>query len=184
MFSSNEPVAAHSYCSRLGNTLCWCLPIQPAKAVLEQGPKSCAIDFAVKTFECLSAFWNSLSSLRQQGLELGLKLELCHLIKRFKDFICSKTQNNLMEFEFFLGLLKMPKLKTTFSWYQPSSTRLLLIQGWSRQEARAEMANVPRPTLIHRSWNIINVIHCWLGIRKVTRLCWKMNKLPLQTGGG
>ena len=30
-FSSSEPAAASSDCSRLGNALCLCLPVQPAK---------------------------------------------------------------------------------------------------------------------------------------------------------
>ena len=37
---SSEPVTASSDCSRLGNVLCLCLPVQQAQAVLERGPKS------------------------------------------------------------------------------------------------------------------------------------------------
>ena len=50
MFSSREPVVASSDCCRLRKNLCLCLPILPALVVLERGPKSLAIDFAVKTF--------------------------------------------------------------------------------------------------------------------------------------
>ena len=46
MFSSSEPVDAHSDCSRLGNTLCLCLPVLPLQAELESSPKSLAVDFA------------------------------------------------------------------------------------------------------------------------------------------
>ena len=56
IFTSSELVAASSNCSRLGNSLCLCLPllpVHPAQALLELGPKSLAIDFAVKTFDCL-----------------------------------------------------------------------------------------------------------------------------------
>ena len=53
MFSSSQPVAASSDCSQLGNTLCLCLPVRPAQALQERCPKSWAIDFAVKTFDCL-----------------------------------------------------------------------------------------------------------------------------------
>ena len=53
MFSSSEQVAARSYCSWLGNTLCSCSPVLPAQAVPESGPKSLAIDFAAKTFDYL-----------------------------------------------------------------------------------------------------------------------------------
>ena len=66
-------------CSRLGNTLCLCSPVQPAQVVPERYPKSSAIDFAVKA---AMVFWNSLwewLSHDQEGLELGLKLELCLL---------------------------------------------------------------------------------------------------------
>ena len=35
-FSSSEPVAARSDCRRLGNALCLCLPVRPAKPVLER----------------------------------------------------------------------------------------------------------------------------------------------------
>ena len=52
-FSSSEPVAARSDCRRLGNALCLCSPVRPAQAVPERGPKSLAIDFAVKSFDCL-----------------------------------------------------------------------------------------------------------------------------------
>ena len=45
MFTSSEPVAAHSDCSR--NTLCLCSPVRPAQAEQESGPKSLAIDFAL-----------------------------------------------------------------------------------------------------------------------------------------
>ena len=51
MFSSSEPVAASSDSSRLGNTLCLCLPVQPAQAELERDPKSLAVDFALWTFD-------------------------------------------------------------------------------------------------------------------------------------
>ena len=51
-FSSSKLVAASSYCSLLRNALCLCSPVQPAQAELERGPKSLAIDFAVKTFDC------------------------------------------------------------------------------------------------------------------------------------
>ena len=46
IFSSSEPFAASSNCSRLGNVLCLCLPVLPAQAEQESGPKSLAIDFA------------------------------------------------------------------------------------------------------------------------------------------
>ena len=52
-FSSSEPVAARSDCRRLGNALCLCSPVRPAQAVPERGPKSLAIDFAVKSSDCL-----------------------------------------------------------------------------------------------------------------------------------
>ena len=47
MFSSSEPVAAHSDCRRLGNALCLCSPIWPAQAEQESGPKSLAVAFAL-----------------------------------------------------------------------------------------------------------------------------------------
>ena len=53
MFSSSELVVARSDCSRLGNALCLCSPVRPADAVPERGPKSLAIDIAVKSFHCL-----------------------------------------------------------------------------------------------------------------------------------
>ena len=43
MFSSSEPVAARSDCSRFGNALCLCSPVRPA----ESGSKSLAVDFAL-----------------------------------------------------------------------------------------------------------------------------------------
>ena len=55
IFSSSEPVDARSDCSRLGNPLCLCSPVRPAKAVPEHCPKSLAprAIFAVKSFDCL-----------------------------------------------------------------------------------------------------------------------------------
>ena len=66
-FSSSEPVAARSDCRRLGNALpvCLCSPVRPAKAVPERCPKSLALDFAAKTFDCL---WEWLPDALQ-GLE-------------------------------------------------------------------------------------------------------------------
>ena len=52
-FSSSEPVAVSSNCSRIANVMCLCTPFQPTKAVPQLGPKSLAIDFAVKSFDCL-----------------------------------------------------------------------------------------------------------------------------------
>ena len=72
MSSSSEPVAACSYCCWLGNTLCLCLPVQPAQAVPERGPKSSAIDLAVKSS---IVFWNSLLEWLPddwQGLEFAV----------------------------------------------------------------------------------------------------------------
>ena len=53
IFFSSEPVAARSYCRRLGNALCVCSPVRPAQAVPECGAKSSAIDFAVEAFDVL-----------------------------------------------------------------------------------------------------------------------------------
>ena len=50
-FSSSKLLAASSYCSKIGNSLC--LPVRPSKAVPERCPKSPALDFVVKTFACL-----------------------------------------------------------------------------------------------------------------------------------
>ena len=49
MFSSSEPVTACIHCSRLGNSLCLCLPVRPAQAVpaSESGPKSLAVDLVL-----------------------------------------------------------------------------------------------------------------------------------------
>ena len=59
--SSSEPVAARSDCCRLGNALWLCLPVRPAQAVPERGPKShwfgsqifqlSAIDLEVRSFD-------------------------------------------------------------------------------------------------------------------------------------
>ena len=51
-------VAASSNCPQLRNTLCLCLPLQPAQAVPENCPKSTAIDFVARTS---IYFWNSLA---------------------------------------------------------------------------------------------------------------------------
>ena len=79
MFSSSEPVAARSDCSRLGNALYLCSPVRPAQAVPESGPKSLAVDFALSTFDYLLEHPSQRLPDDRQGLKLGLKLELCHL---------------------------------------------------------------------------------------------------------
>ena len=53
MFSSSETIVASSNCSQFGNTLCLISTVRPAQAVPERGPKSLAIDLAVKTFNYL-----------------------------------------------------------------------------------------------------------------------------------
>ena len=52
-FSSSKPVSAQSDCSWLRNAMCLCFPIWPAQDVQEGCPKSLAIDFAVKIFDCI-----------------------------------------------------------------------------------------------------------------------------------
>ena len=63
IFSKSEPVLALSDCCRLGKAVCLFLPIPPAYAVQERGPKSLATDFAVQPFCCLldsgTAFWSN-----------------------------------------------------------------------------------------------------------------------------
>ena len=77
--------AASRDCCQLGNALCLCLPVRPAQAVperRERGPKSLAIDIAVKTFDSSLIALESdcqMIGTGRQGLELGLKLELCRL---------------------------------------------------------------------------------------------------------
>ena len=82
-FSSSEPVAARSDCRRLRNTLCLCSPVQPAQAVPDRGPKSSAIDFCSQLLRLSSgrAFGSDcqMTGNGRQGLEAGLKLELCRL---------------------------------------------------------------------------------------------------------
>ena len=63
MFSSSEPVAAHSDCRQLGNALCLCSPIQPAQAEQKGCPKSLAFDLPSKPS---ITFWNSL----QRGCQM------------------------------------------------------------------------------------------------------------------
>ena len=67
-------------------------PIQSAQAVaavLEHWPKSLAIDFALQSKSSI-VFWNSLQEWwlldDLQGLELGLKLELCCLTNGVQKF--------------------------------------------------------------------------------------------------
>ena len=65
---SLQVVVTYSNCCRIGNALCLCLPIRPAKAVPEHGTRSTAIEFAVKTF-------NSHLEYDWQGLNLDLNLK-------------------------------------------------------------------------------------------------------------
>ena len=84
MFYSSELVAARSDCSRLGNTLCLCLPVWPAQAEAaeqESGPKSLAVDFALLIFDYPLEQPSKRLPDDLQGLELWLKLELCRLTK-------------------------------------------------------------------------------------------------------
>ena len=86
MFSSREPVAALSDCSRLWTALCLCSPFQPAQAeqeTEESCPKSLAVDFALWTFDCLLEQPLERSPDDWQGLLLGLKVELCSLTSEF-----------------------------------------------------------------------------------------------------
>ena len=77
--SQSLPAATSSVCRLLGNALCFCSPIRPAQAVPERDPQSLAIELAVKTFDYLLEYLRDLLPDDQQGLELGLKLELCRL---------------------------------------------------------------------------------------------------------
>ena len=84
---------AFSDCSRLGNALCLLSPVQPAQAVLERGHKSSAIDFAVKTFDCLLEQPSGVIANKLQGLKLEIKLQLCRLTK---GFICSEVPKSIV----------------------------------------------------------------------------------------
>ena len=90
-FSSSESVAARSDCRRLGNTRCFYLNVRPAQAVPKCAPKNLAIDFAVKTFDCLleqdSGDWSDCqrtgrgsnldSNLKSAGVQLA-RVQLLH----------------------------------------------------------------------------------------------------------
>ena len=76
----SEQIAARSECHRFGNTVCLCLPIWPAKAVAERGPKRqakvLANDFAVNAFHCFLVPTTALGwPDDRQGLKLGPILE-------------------------------------------------------------------------------------------------------------
>ena len=139
-FPSSEPVAARRDCSRLGNSLCLCLPIHPAQVVPECSPKSSALILLSKN---LIVFWNSLWEWLpddQQGLKLGplVKLKLCCLTHGLNRFYLPQNPRKIcVEFEFFFSLLKTQKLRTAVSWYQHFDPRLLyseafplLLQYW------------------------------------------------------
>ena len=73
----------------------------------ERGPKSSAIDFVVKSFDGLLEQLSGLTRLSddRQGLEPGLKLELCRLTNRQQRFYLLRNPRIIsVEFKFFLGL--------------------------------------------------------------------------------
>ena len=94
-FSSSEPVEACSNCSRLGNFLCLCSPVLSAQAVLERGTKSLAIDFAVKSFDCLLELTSGVIARWQalvcRGSNLDSNLISAAWPMGCRSFICSET---------------------------------------------------------------------------------------------
>ena len=130
MFSSSKPVAAHSDCSQLGNSLCLCSPVQPAywgaQPKQESSPKSLAVDFPLFSFDSLLEQPSERLPDDLQGLKLGLKLELCCLTNKLQRF-CSLWNHriNCVEFQFFLSLLLMPNL---------SQESKVLAQHWSNEQ--------------------------------------------------
>ena len=92
---------------------CHCLPAETAKT------------WKHPVFDLTSACSTSPScagalpqELGHWFLELGLKLELCLLTNRLKRlYLLRSPKINCVEFKFFLGLLKTPKLRTAVSWY-------------------------------------------------------------------
>ena len=87
-------------------------------------PKSSAIDFAVETFVCLLempiARWQAGARTRTQTWTLQQDQRVVEVFK----LSAPKSQNKLCGVWILLVSLKMPKLRTGVSWYQPSSTRL------------------------------------------------------------
>ena len=88
-------------------------------------PKSSAIYFADKTFRVLLSFWMALSrngQMTSRGSNLHSNLKSAAWPGRYKGFICCKIPGSavwsliLLRSEFFLGLMKMPNLKTEASW--------------------------------------------------------------------
>ena len=59
------------------------LAVRRAQAVLKRGPKSLAIDLAVKSSNCLLEQPGQMTCTGRQGLELGLKLELSRVTNGF-----------------------------------------------------------------------------------------------------
>ena len=140
-FSStwSEPVVVCSDCSRLWIALCLCrncarqsyLP----KLCRSTAPRARSLILQWKTS---NVFWNSQLSDDRQGLELGLKLELCCLTNELQSFyLLPNPRINCVGFEFFLGQLKMPKLRIEpqVNWFQSSSpeSRLLIAAYISSQ---------------------------------------------------
>ena len=59
------------------------MQIPPAKPVSECFSKSLAVNIAVKTFDCFLEYSPGVIANDQQGLKLGLKLELCLMAFEF-----------------------------------------------------------------------------------------------------
>ena len=90
MFSLSKPVAARSDCRLLENALCLCLPVRPAQAEPESGPKSLAVDLPSKPS---ITFWNSLRrdcQMTCRGSNLDPKLNCATWPMSCKGFIASE----------------------------------------------------------------------------------------------
>ena len=114
MFSSSEPVAASSYCSRVCTdfeTPCVCARLSnPPKQSRRAAPRAWPLILPSKPS---ITFLNSLRRDCQMTgrLKLGLKLEFCLLTNELKRFYHLQNHSiNCTEFEFFLNQLLMLNL--------------------------------------------------------------------------
>ena len=120
-FFSSKPMAASRDCSWLGNTLCLCLPVRQSNQ-----PKLCqstprALPLILQSRPSIVP-WNSVLEWwpdALQGLELGLKLELCSLslsLSGLKLKLCKST---------ILAYLVWPWYSTWAIWQLQSCTQII-----------------------------------------------------------
>ena len=161
----------------------------------ERCPKRSAIDFAVKTFDCLceQPYW--VISRWLAGAPTCIQIwTLMHEELVVKVVSASKSLINCMEFEFFLGPLKVPKLRqalpsielfptlihqTGSEWQSWLNCNYLSQNSWSIEKRRHIFLTILYPSVVPWKW-LCKIWNCVCKMNSISACTRWIQKISLK----